>query len=64
MITAEYPGFYLVCCYTPNAQNELKRLDYRMTWEDAFRAYLQALDEKKACDPLWRPETWPTRRST
>lgn len=47
VITAEYPGFYLVCCYTPNAQNELKRLDYRMTWEDAFRAYLQALDEKK-----------------
>ena len=47
VITAEYPGFYLVCCYTPNAQNELKRLDYRMTWEDDFRAYLQKLDETK-----------------
>lgn len=47
VITAEYPDFYLVCCYTPNAQNELKRLDYRMDWEDAFRAYLQRLDETK-----------------
>ena len=47
VITAEYPGFYLVCCYTPNAQNELKRLDYRMTWEDAFRAYLLSLDARK-----------------
>ena len=47
VITAEYPGFYLVCCYTPNSQNELRRLDYRMTWEDDFRAYLQNLDEKK-----------------
>ena len=47
VITAEFEGFYLVCCYTPNSQNGLKRLDYRMTWEDAFRAHLQALDEKK-----------------
>ena len=47
VITAEYPDFYLVCCYTPNSQNELKRLDYRMTWEDDFRAYLQRLDEAK-----------------
>ena len=47
VITAEFDGFFLVCCYTPNAQNELKRLDYRMTWEDAFRAYLLALDAKK-----------------
>ena len=47
VITAEYPEFYLVCCYTPNAQDGLKRLDYRMTWEDAFRAYLLALDAKK-----------------
>ena len=47
VITAEYEDFYLVCCYTPNAQNELKRLDYRMTWEDAFRAYLQKLDAVK-----------------
>ena len=47
VITAEYPDFYLVCCYTPNSQNELKRLDYRMTWEDDFRAYLQKLDQVK-----------------
>ena len=47
VITCEYPGFYLVCVYTPNSQNELKRLDYRMTWEDAFRAYLMELDKKK-----------------
>ena len=47
VITAEYPEFYLVCCYTPNSQDGLKRLDYRMTWEDDFRAYLQNLDEKK-----------------
>ena len=47
IITAEYPAFYLVCCYTPNSQDGLKRLDYRMTWEDAFRAYLLGLDAKK-----------------
>ena len=47
VITAEFDGFYLVCCYTPNAQNELARIDYRMKWEDDFRAYLMALDEKK-----------------
>ena len=47
IITAEYPAFYLVCCYTPNSQDGLKRLDYRMTWEDAFRAYLLGLDTKK-----------------
>ena len=47
VITCEYPGFYLVCVYTPNSQNELKRLDYRMTWEDAFRAYLMELDKAK-----------------
>ena len=47
LITLEYESFYLVCCYTPNSQDGLKRLDYRMTWEDAFRAHLQALDEKK-----------------
>ena len=47
VITAEYLDFYLVCCYTPNSQNELKRLDYRMTWEADFRAYLQRLDEAK-----------------
>ena len=40
VITLEMPDFYLVCVYTPNAQDELKRLDYRMKWEDDFRAYL------------------------
>ncbi len=47
VITAEYPDFYLVCCYTPNAQDGLKRIDYRMLWEDDFRAYLQELDQTK-----------------
>ncbi len=47
LITAEYDNFYLVCCYTPNSQRELARLDYRMTWEDAFRNYLLELDKKK-----------------
>ena len=47
VITLEYDGFYLVCVYTPNAQDELKRLDYRMAWEDDFRAHLVALDAKK-----------------
>lgn len=47
VITLEYENFYLVNCYTPNSQNELKRLDYRMEWEDAFFKYLKALEEKK-----------------
>ncbi|MBE6080123.1 MAG: exodeoxyribonuclease III [Veillonella sp.] len=47
VITAEYDKFYLVTCYTPNSQRELARLEYRMTWEDAFRAYLLELDAKK-----------------
>ena len=47
VITCEFQDFYLVCCYTPNSQNELKRLDYRMQWEDDFRAYLVALDAVK-----------------
>ena len=46
-ITLEYENFYLVCVYTPNAQDELRRLDYRMRWEDDFREYLMALDRKK-----------------
>ena len=46
VITAEYPDFYLVCCYTPNSQDELRRLDYRMKWEDDLRAYLCQLDPK------------------
>lgn len=47
IITAEYPAFYLVCCYTPNSQDGLKRLPYRMRWEDDLRAYLMALDKVK-----------------
>lgn len=47
VIMAEYPEFYLVTVYVPNSQDGLKRLGYRMTWEDDFRAYLQALDQKK-----------------
>ena len=47
VITAEYPDFYLVCCYTPNAQDGLRRIDYRMQWEDDFRAYLLELDAVK-----------------
>ena len=47
VITLEYPDFYLVCVYTPNAQDGLKRIDYRMAWEDAFRAHLTALDAVK-----------------
>ena len=47
IITAEYPAFYLVCCYTPNSQDGLKRLPYRMRWEDDLRAYLMALDAVK-----------------
>ena len=47
VITCEYENFYLVTVYTPNAQSELARLDYRMTWDDVFRAYLLELDAKK-----------------
>lgn len=47
LITLEYESFYLVCCYTPNAQDGLKRLDYRMQWEDDLRAYLRELDAVK-----------------
>ena len=47
VICAEFDTHYLVCVYTPNSQRDLKRLDYRMKWEDDFRAYLKALDEKK-----------------
>ena len=47
VITLEYDSFYLVTCYTPNSQNELKRLPYRMQWEDAIHAYLKELDAKK-----------------
>lgn len=47
VLTLEYPGFYLVNCYVPNAQPELKRLDYRMRFEDDLRAYLKGLDGRK-----------------
>ena len=47
VITLEFEKFYLVNCYTPNAQRELTRLEYRMNWEDAFRKYLKDLDSKK-----------------
>lgn len=48
VITLEYETFYMIVVYTPNSQNELARLDYRMTWEDDFRAYLTGLAEKKS----------------
>ena len=47
VITAEFEDFFAVTCYTPNSQNELRRLDYRMTWEDVFRSYLKGLDTQK-----------------
>lgn len=47
VITLEFQDFFLVTCYTPNSQNELKRLDYRMKWEDDFREYLLSLNNKK-----------------
>ena len=47
LITLEYPDFFLVTCYTPNAQQGLARIDHRLKWDDAFRNYLVALDQKK-----------------
>lgn len=47
VITLEYPEFYLVTCYTPNAQRELARIDHRMHWESSFREYLKNLDQQK-----------------
>ena len=47
LITLEYPGFWLVNCYTPNAQEGLARIDYRMQWEDDLRDYLMSLDRTK-----------------
>ncbi len=55
VITAEFPDFYLVTVYTPNSQDGLRRLDYRMSWDDDFRRYLQQLDARKpviACGDL------------
>lgn len=48
VITLEFDKFYFVCVYVPNSQNELKRLDYRMKWEDDFRVYLCGLKDKKS----------------
>ncbi len=59
MITLEFEDFYFVTVYTPNSQNELKRLDYRMKWEDDFRAYLKKLEEKKPVDLCGRSECGP-----
>ena len=47
LITLEFPDFYVVTCYTPNAQEGLKRIEHRMAWEDAFRTHLTELDGKK-----------------
>lgn len=47
LITLEYPDFWLVNCYTPNAQDGLARIDYRMEWEDDLRSYLMSLDQTK-----------------
>jgi exodeoxyribonuclease-3 len=47
VITLEMDDFFLVTCYTPNSQDGLRRLDYRMQWEDDFRAYVKGLDQKK-----------------
>lgn len=47
IITLEFENFYFVGCYTPNSQNELARIDYRMSWDDAFRNHLIELDKKK-----------------
>ena len=47
VITLEFEDFYMITVYTPNSQNELKRLDYRMKWDDAFRSYVKELDDKK-----------------
>ncbi len=48
VITCEFPEYFFVCVYTPNSQNELARLDYRMSWEDDFRKYLCGLKDKKS----------------
>ena len=50
LICLEYPGFYALTCYTPNAQDGLKRLDHRLAWDAAFRDYLSTLSREK---PLW-----------
>ena len=55
LITLEYPDFYLITCYTPNAQDKLARIDHRLKWDEAFRNHLCCLDQKKpviACGDL------------
>ena len=47
LITLEYPDFYMITCYTPNAQEKLKRIDHRLKWDEAFRAHLKNLDQTK-----------------
>lgn len=47
IVCLEYPEYFLVCCYTPNSQSELARLDYRMEWEDAFLEFIKGLDKEK-----------------
>ena len=49
LITLEYPNYYLITCYTPNAQRELARIDHRLKWDQAFRKYVCQLDWKKPC---------------
>lgn len=60
VITLEYEKFYFVTVYTPNSQDGLKRLDYRMEWEKAFLAYLKKLEEKKPVIFCGRPECGPS----
>ena len=59
VITAEFPEYYVVTCYTPNSQDGLARLDYRMKWEDDFLAYLKKLEENQACGILRGSECGP-----
>ena len=47
LITAEFEDYYLITCYTPNSQNELRRLDYRIEWEKALRGYIAGIEQKK-----------------
>ena len=68
VITLEYPDFYFVTCYTPNSQDGLARLPYRMEWEDAFRAYLKELESRKTLPDgtpavPYTPSTLPTKRN-
>lgn len=63
MITAEYEKFYLVNVYVPNSQKELKRLDYRMSWEDDFRAYLKKPRGEQTGNYMWQIQCG-SRKST